>query len=111
MYKTASGERAFVDAFKDVKAKKKKKRCQSEVILGVGGPQSNWQVPCKRQKKGVTGTEDKLHEDRGRDGREQATSPGTPGGPEAGKGRKDPILELLKGPQPCTTLISGVWPP
>ena len=86
MYKTTSGERAFVDAFKDVKAKKK--RCQGEVILGVGGPQSNWQVPCKRQKKGVTGTEDKLHEDRGRDGREQATSPGTPEAPKLEKAER-----------------------
>ena len=47
----------------------------------------------------------KPHEDGGRDGREGATSP------KAGKGRKDPILEPLGGPQPCDTLISGVWSP
>ena len=40
-----------------------------------------------------------------------AISPGTPGAPEAGKGRNDPILESLEGPQPCAMLISGVWSP
>lgn len=42
---------------------------------------------------------------------EGATSPGTPGAPEVGKGGNDPILEPLEGPQPCATLISGVWSP
>ena len=54
-------------------------------------------------------TDEKAREDGGRDGTEGTTSPGTPGAPEAGKGRKDPILEPLEGPQPCATLISGVW--
>ena len=103
MYKTASGKRAFVDAFKDVKVR-------SSWVWVALNP-IGLQVPCKRQKKGDTDTEDKLQEDRGRDGREEATSPGTLGAPEAGKGRKDPILEPLEGPQPCTTLISGVWSP
>ena len=43
--------------------------------------------------------------------REGATSPGTPGAPKAGKGRKDPMLEPQEGLQSCTTLISGVWSP
>ena len=101
MYKTASGKRAFEDAFKDVKVR-------SSWVWVALNP-IGLQVPCKRQKKGDTDTEDKLQEDRGRDGREEATSPGTLGAPEAGKGRKDPILELLEGPQPCTTLISDIW--
>ena len=56
-------------------------------------------------------TEENPLKGRGRDGREGATSPGASGAPEAGKGRKDPILEPLEGPQPCATLISGVWSP
>ena len=43
--------------------------------------------------------------------RGRGTSIGTPGGPEHRKVRKDPILKPLKGPQPCTTLISDVWSP
>ena len=40
-----------------------------------------------------------------------ATSPGTPGAPEAGKGRKDPLLEHQEGAQPCLTWISDFWSP
>ena len=64
-----------------------------------------------RDKRRETDIENKTHEDEGRHGREEATSPGTPGVPETGKSRKDPILEPLEGPQPCSTLISGVWSP
>ena len=56
-------------------------------------------------------TEEKPLKGGGRDGRDGARSPGTPGVPETGKGRKDPILEPLEGPQPCSTLTSGVWSP
>ena len=75
--------------------------------MGVSGPQSNWQGPCKSQKKG--------HRHRGQAARRRrqrqkggAASPGTPGAPETGKSRKDPILEPLED---HTTLISGVWSP
>ena len=37
--------------------------------------------------------------------------PQDPWSRKAGEGRKDPILEPLEGPQPCATLISGVWSP
>ena len=97
MYKTASGKRAFVDAFKDVKVR-------SSWVWVALNP-IGLQVPCKRQKKGDTDTEDKSHDEEGRDGREGATSPGTPGALKARKGRKDPILEPLEG---CTTLISDI---
>ena len=46
----------------------------------------------------------------GRGGREGPQAPG-PWSPKAGEGRKDPILEPLEGPQPCATLVSGVWSP
>ena len=58
-----------------------------------------------RDKRRETDTEDKLHEDKGRDGRERAASPGTPGAPETRKSRKDPILETLEA---HTALMSGV---
>ena len=73
----------------------------------MGGPQSNWNVPCER-KEGKQTQREKLPEDRGRDRREGAASPGTSGVQEAGKGRKDLILEPLEGSQPSATLISGV---
>ena len=44
MYKTASGKRAFVDAFKDVKVR-------SSWVWVALNP-IGLQVPCKRQKKG-----------------------------------------------------------
>ena len=50
-------------------------------------------------------TEEKPLKGGGRDGREVAASPGAP---ETGKSRKDPILEPLED---HTTLISGVWSP
>lgn len=53
--------------------------------------------------------EDKPREDGGRDGRGAATSPGTPGAPEAGRGRKDPPVELLEGAQSCPAWISDHW--
>ena len=64
---------------------------------------SRFLVSVKRRE---TDTEDKLHEDEGRDRREGAASPETPGAPETGKSRKDPILEPLED---HTTLISGIW--
>ena len=67
--------------------------------------------PSKRQQRRDPDTEEKPREDRGRDGRGAATSPGTPGGPEAGRGRKDPPLEPLEGAQPRDTLTSDVWSP
>ena len=97
MNKTVSGKRVFKDTLKDVEVR-------SSWVWVALNP-IGLQVPCKRQKKGDTDTEDKLQEDRGRDGREEATSPGTPGAPEAGKSRKDPLLESLEG---HTTLISDI---
>ena len=55
-------------------------------------------------------TDEKPREDGGRGGREGPQAPG-PWSPKAGEGRKDPILEPLEGPQPCATLVSGVWSP
>ena len=60
--------------------------------------------PSKRQKRRDPDTEEKPREDGGRDGREVATSPGTPGAPqkleEAGRTlpwslQKEPTLEHL----------------
>ena len=65
-------------------------------------PISRFLVSVKRRE---TDTEDKLHEDEGKDRREGAASPGTPGAPETGKSRKDPVLEPLEG---RTILISEI---
>ena len=43
--------------------------------------------------------------------KDAATSPGTPGVPNAGRGREDPSLEPQEGVQPDDTLISDVWSP
>ena len=65
-----------------------------------------------RQKGHPRETQKRVHKDRSsRDWGDVTTSPGTPGAPEASKGRKGTILEPLEGPQPCATLISGVWSP
>ena len=55
-------------------------------------------------------TDEKPHEDGGRGGK-GGHKPRDPWSPKAGEGRKDPILVPLEGPQPCATLISGVWSP
>ena len=56
---------------------------------------------------------EKPREDGGRGGREglEGSQALGPWSPKAGEGRKDPILEPLEGPQPCATLVSGVWSP
>lgn len=46
---------------------------------GNDGPGSNDRCACKRQERRDTDTEEKPHEDGGRDGRDAATSPGMPG--------------------------------
>lgn len=46
---------------------------------------------------GDTDAEEKPCEEGGRDGRDATTSPGTPGAPEPGRMRKDPLLEPQKG--------------
>ena len=91
--KAISGKRVFVVAFEDVEVR-------SSWVWVALNPISRFLV---RDKRRVTDTEDKLHEDEGRDGREGAASPETPGAPETGKSRKDPILEAH------TTLISDIW--
>ena len=48
---------------------------------------------------------------RGRDGREAATSPGTPGAPRSWKRQEGPSLEPLEGAQPWDTLTSDTWSP
>ena len=63
-----------------------------------------------RDPRGETQTRREPCEGRRTDGRDAATSPGPPGGPEAGRGRKDPPLEPLEGAQPCPTWISVVLP-
>lgn len=55
--------------------------------------------------------EEKPREDESRDGRYVASGLGMPGPPEAGKDRKNLILEPPEGLQPCNNLISSVWSP
>ena len=62
-------------------------------------------VPIK-VRTGGTDTEGKPQEEGRRHGRDAATSPGTPGAPEAGRGSKDPPLEPQEGAQPCPAWIS-----
>ena len=64
----------------------------------------------RKDIKGDTDTE-KPHEDRSIDGKDTA-SPGTPGSPEAEKGRKDPPPDPLEGVGvwPCSTWISAAMP-
>lgn len=54
--------------------------------------------------------EEKLHEDRGRDGTDAATSPRMPGTPEGGRCRKGPPLEPQEGAQPCPAWIWAALP-
>lgn len=63
-----------------------KRRIWEELIPNQGGPKSNGRCLCKRQSRRDTDTEKEPHEDKDRDGRDVATSPGTPGAPVAGKG-------------------------
>ena len=72
------------------------------------GPESNDRCPCKSQKRD-TDTE-KPCEGGGRDGREAATSPGMPGAPEAGRGRKDPPLAASRESVILPPWISVVLP-
>ena len=70
-------------------------------------------------RRGDTDTEEKPREDRGRGEEDGPTSPGTPGAPEAGRGRKDRLLEPLEGlwscplgsQWSCPAWISDFWPP
>ena len=94
--KTISGKRVFVDAFKDGEVK-------SSWVWVALNPISRFLVRDKRREKDI---ENKPHEDEGTDRREGATSLGTPGVPETGRSRKDPILEPLDA---CITLISDIW--
>ena len=98
MNKTISGKRVFVDAFKDGEVR-------SSWVWVALNPISRFLVRDKRRE---TDIENKTYEDEGRHGREEATSPGTPGVPETGKSTKDPILEPLDA---CITLISDIWSP
>ena len=82
-----SGKRVFVDVVKDIKVRSSRVRVTFNTTDRV----------LLRDKEDTV--EEPL-KGRARDGREGTTSPGTPGAPEAGKGRKDPILEPLEGPQP-----------
>ena len=93
--KIISGKRVLVDAFKDVEVR-------SSWVWVALNPINRFLVRDKRREKD---TENKLHEGEGRDGREGATSPGTPGVQETGKSRKNPILEPLEG---HITLISDI---
>ena len=67
MHKTISGKRVFVDAFKDIEVR-------SSWVWVALNPISRLLVRVKRRE---SDTEDKLHEDKGRDGREgpQAQGP------------------------------------
>ena len=80
---------------------------KDEVVPEHIGPliQDDW---CSYRKRD-TDTEEQPHEDGGRDGREAATSPGTPGAPDDGRGRRDPPLEFPEEVQPC--LVSDFWSP
>ena len=93
-----SGKRVFVDVVKDIKVRSSRVRVTFNPTDRV----------LLRDKEDTV--EEPL-KGRERDGREGVKSPGTLGAPETGKGRKDPILEPLEGPQPCAMLISGVWSP
>lgn len=50
-----------------------------------------------REIRGGTDTEEEPSEDGGRDVRGETTSPRMPRAPEAGRGIKDPPLELWEG--------------
>ena len=64
-------------------------------------------VRCRR---GAADTEES-HEDGRRDGKDVATSPGTPGAPDTGTGRRDPPWSPCPGPQgSCPTWISDSGP-
>ena len=56
-----------------------------------------------------TDTEKKPREDGRTDGTDVTTSPGTPGAPDAGRGRKDPPWNFWREHSPAW--ISDVWSP
>ena len=86
--KTMSQKRVFVVAFKDIEVR-------SSWVWVALNPVSRFLVRVKRRE---TDTEDKLHEDKGRDRRERPASPETPGAPETGKGRENPHPGAPGGP-------------
>ena len=62
-----------------------------------------------RDTRGDTDTAEKPREGGVRDGRDVTKSPEMPGAREAGRGRKDPPLEALEGPQACLDITSPAW--
>ena len=57
----------------------------------------------RRDRRGDADTEEEPREDRGRDKRDAATSPGTPRVPDAGRDRKDPPWS------PWTSVVCPTW--
>ena len=75
-----------------------------------GGPPSKDSV-LLRDTRGDSDTEEKPHEDGGRDGREAATSPGPPETPRSWRRQEGPSLEPLEGAGSWDPLTSDVWSP
>ena len=74
-------------------------RIWADVIkIRWGHPRWGWPCPCKKQKS--NGDLEEAIEDGGGDWRDTASSPQMPGPPGAGRGRRDPPSEPLKGAQP-----------
>ena len=79
MNRTISGKRVFVYVVKDLEVRSSWVRVALNPIERV----------LMRDNRGETDTEEKPREDRGRDGRDAATSLGTPGAPRSWKRREE----------------------
>ena len=101
--RTSLGNRIFADVMQW--------RVWDEVLLDEGGPTSNDRV-LLRDRRGETQTQRRSPEKtEAETGETRPQAQGRLEPPEAGRGRKDPPLETLEGPQPWDTLTSDIWSP